>query len=89
MQNKTVKTAARKIGHSRNTGRQWKLKLVVAIINSVCSRQKLISDSELCCKFCAENSCLFFLPQVRSFVIIKSTHFKQILGLVAHIHQLI
>lgn len=31
-------------------------KLAAAIINTVCSRQKPISDSELCCKFCIENN---------------------------------
>ena len=62
----TVKTAARKIGHGRNNGQQRKLTLVAAIINAVCSRQKLISDSELCCKFCAENS-LFFSTTSKIF----------------------
>lgn len=47
----TVKTAPRKIGRGRNDDQQRKLKLTAAIINTICPRQKLMSDSELCCKF--------------------------------------
>ena len=67
----TVKTAARKIGHGRDNGQQKKLKLVAAIIDTVCSRQKLTSDSELCSKFCAENSLFFFSTTSKIFYLLS------------------
>lgn len=38
----TVKTAPRRIGHGRNNGQRRKNKLAATIINTICSRQKVV-----------------------------------------------
>lgn len=51
-----VKSIPRKIGHARNNGQQRKLELAAAIVSTICPRQKLISNSAFCCKFCIEKN---------------------------------